>query len=87
MISRMITISSRAGFHLRPVGDLCNEAMKYKCRIHFRYRGVTANVKSVLSVLGAGVRGGSEIELICEGEGEKEAFQRMIELIEGGFGE
>ena len=45
------------------------------------------NAKSVLSVLGACIKKGDEIELTCEGEDEEEAMRAMVEAIEGGLGE
>ena len=75
------------GLHLRPAGNLCKEAMKYKSKITFEYRGNTANAKSVLSVLGACIKSGDEITLICEGEDEREALQSLIAYIESGLGE
>ena len=39
------------------------------------------------SVLGACVKCGDEIELICEGADEKEALETITELINGGLGE
>lgn len=44
------------GFHLRPAGILCKIAMNYKSKVQFQFNSVTANAKSVLSVLGAGVK-------------------------------
>ena len=56
--------------------------------ITFKYGGENvANAKSVLSVLGACVKSGDEIELICEGEDEETALREMIALIESGLGE
>ena len=46
----------------------------FKSRIQFRIGNTVANAKSVLSVLGACVKSGDEIEFICEGEDEKEAL-------------
>ena len=48
---------------------------------------VAANAKSVLSVLGACVKSGDEIELICDGEDEEEAMKDMVEAVEDGLGE
>ena len=45
------------------------------------------NAKSVLSVLGAGVRSGDEVEIVCDGEDEEEALSALIELVKTGFGE
>ena len=87
MVSQKVKISNPTGLHLRPAGILCMEAMKYKARISFRFRDHTANAKSVLSVLGACVKNGSEIELMCDGEDEQEALEAMIKVIENGLGE
>lgn len=87
MVSRKIVIQSPSGLHLRPAGLLCKEAMKFKSRIIFQSKGTTVNVKSVLSVLGAGIKGGSEIELICDGEDEREALEILIGIIKSGLGE
>ena len=87
VLSQAIKIKNPTGLHLRPAGNLCKEAMKFKSKITFEYRGNTANAKSVLSVLGACIKSGDEITLICEGEDEREALQSLIAYIERGLGE
>ena len=87
MLSQAIKIKNPTGLHLRPAGNLCKEAMKFKSKITFEYIGNTANAKSVLSVLGACIKSGDEITLICEGEDEREALQSLIAYIESGLGE
>lgn len=88
MVSRKVQIKNPTGLHLRPAGIFCQEAMKYQSRVTFRYGDDgTANAKSVLSVLGACVKSGDEIELICEGEDEASALEALVALIEDGFGE
>ena len=87
MLSQAIKIMNPTGLHLRPAGNLCKEAMKYKSKITFEYRGNTANAKSVLSVLGACIKFGDEIEFVCEGDGEDEALKAMVEAVESGLGE
>ena len=66
MVSKKVTVKNPTGLHLRPAGILCNEAMKYQSQITFVYDGGMANAKSVLSVLGACVKCGNEIELTCK---------------------
>ncbi len=87
MVSQKVTIKNPTGLHLRPAGILCKEAMQFKAHVSFRYRENTANAKSVLSVLGACIKSGDEIELVCDGEDEKEALAALIAAIEGGLGE
>ena len=88
MVSQKVKIKNQTGLHLRPAGVLCKNAIEYTSVITFKYGGENvANAKSVLSVLGACVKSGDEIELICEGEDEETALREMIALIESGLGE
>jgi len=87
MVTQKTTIKNPTGLHLRPAGLFCKTAVQFKSRITFQHRDTTANAKSVLSVLGACIKRGDEIELICEGEDENEALQAMVKIIEDGLGE
>ena len=87
MVSQKVVITNPTGLHLSPAGILCKEATQFKSLITFTFRDNTANAKSVLSVLGACVKCGDEIELICDGEDEAEALETLVEVIESGFGE
>lgn len=87
MVSQKVTIKNPTGLHLRPAGILCKEAMNFQSVVTFNYRGNTANAKSVLSVLGACIKSGDEIELVCEGEDETKALQSLVQIIDNGLGE
>ena len=88
MVKKKIAIMNPTGLHLRPAGIFCNMASRFKCKITFNYDDNTnANAKSVLSVLGACIKRGDEIEIVCEGEDEEEALAAMIGVIEDGLGE
>lgn len=82
MVSKVITVDSTLGIHLRPAGAMCETAVKYNSRIVFEYaNGKTANAKSVISILASGVKCGEEIKLIAEGNDEEEA----LEAVAGAF--
>ena len=87
MVSQKVIIKNPTGLHLRPAGNLCKEAMQYKSLITFTFRESTANAKSVLSVLGACVKCGDEIEIFCDGVDEEEALASIVKAIEEGLGE
>jgi phosphocarrier protein len=87
MVSQKVTIVNPTGLHLRPAGILCKEAMQFKSHITFHYKENVANAKSVLSVLGACIKSGDEIELVCDGEDEDEALKTVVMAIESGLGE
>ncbi len=87
MVSQKVIIKNPTGLHLRPAGILCKEAMKFKSLVTFKFRDNIANAKSVLSVLGACVKCGDEIEITCEGEDEEDALKTLVGAIESGLGE
>ncbi len=87
MVSKKVTIKNPTGLHLRPAGILCKRAMEFQSQITFEFENTTANAKSVLSVLGACVKAGDEIELICSGADEEEALESLVSAIEEGLGE
>ncbi len=87
MVSEKVVIKNPTGLHLRPAGVLCKEAMNYASSITFRFENITANAKSVLSVLGACIKTGDELEFICEGTDEKEALEAIVTIVKNGLGE
>ena len=87
MVTRTATIHDEAGLHLKPAARFCEEALKYKSTVTFTFGNTTANAKSVLSVLGACVKKGDEIEIVCNGEDEQEAIDGLCRVIEEGLGD
>ena len=69
MLSQAIKIMNPTGLHLRPAGNLCKEAMKYKSKITFEYRGNTANAKSVLFTICIQCRGPTTPATPCDATG------------------
>ena len=87
MVSEKVVLKNPTGLHLRPAGVLCKEAMNYASSITFRCGNVTANAKSVLSVLAACIKTGDELEFICEGPDEEEALKAIVNVVKSGLGE
>ena len=85
MLKQKVTVKNQTGLHLRPAGILCRTAMLYKSHISLKHGDTTANAKSVLAVLGAGVKTGDELEITCEGMDEQEAMEAMVNLFESGL--
>ena len=85
MVAQKVKIINPTGLQVRPAGQLCHEADRFKCRVTLEYRGNEANAKSMLSVLGACIKSGDEITLICDGEGEDEALAHLVACIEAGL--
>ena len=87
MVKAKVTIKNTSGLHLRPAGILFNEAVKYQSQITFSHKNNVSNAQSVLSVLGACIKCGDELEFICEGKDEEEALSAMLKAVNDGLGE
>jgi len=85
VVAKKVRIVNPTGLQVRPAGELCKEADKFKCKVTLEYKGNEANAKSVLSVLGACIKFGDEINLVCDGEGEEEALAHIAACIEAGL--
>ena len=85
MVSGTVVVRNESGLHLKPAARFCDEALKYRSTITFTFANMTANAKSVLSVLGACVKSGDEIEIVCNGADEEEALANLCKLISEGL--
>ena len=78
----IIKIRDIASMHLRPATKLGKIACQYKCSIKLVSGNISANAKSIISLLGAWVKFGDEIELICDGPDEEEAYEMIKQSLE-----
>ena len=87
MISKTLTVVNPSGLHLRPAGVLSQTAMRFKSDVIIECGEKRIIAKSVLNVMAAGIKCGTEINLICDGVDEEEALNAMSAAIESGLGE
>ena len=87
MLSKTLTIVNPSGLHLRPAGVLSQTAMKFKCDVLIECGEKRIIAKSVLNVMAAGIKSGTVINLICDGEDEAAAMETLSQAIESGLGE
>ena len=83
MITGQVKIRDMSSLHLRPATKISKVACQYKSSIKLSSGSTVANVKSIISLLGACVKFGDEVELSCEGEDEKAAFEEIKGMLEG----
>ena len=87
MVERKVTVVNPTGLHHRPAGLLCQTSMKFDSKVMIFYKEKEINAKSVLNVMAAGIKSGTEITLICDGEDEAAAMETVSKAIESGLGE
>ncbi len=87
MVTKKVTVMNAQGFHMRPAGVFAGEMGKFQSEITLLHNGQSVNAKSLMSIIAACIKCGSEVEIICEGNDEQQALDRAVALIESGFGE
>ncbi|WP_343553912.1 HPr family phosphocarrier protein [Pantoea sp.] len=87
MIKENIRVVNSTGLHARPAATLIKAVKKYQSSVMLVNNGKTIELKGLMSVLGAGVKGNSNIEIICEGSDEHDAMSEIKGLFASGFGE
>ena len=87
MVSQKITIDNPQGLHMRPASVFAKGVAKFQSDVNIIYNGKSTNGKSLLNIIGACIKCGSEIEIQCDGPDEEDALKTAVELIESGLGE
>ena len=87
MVSKKVTLVNAQGFHMRPASLFASAMGKYSSKVTIKFNGNEYNGKSLLNIMAACIRCGSEIELVCDGADESEALAEATQLIEGGLGD
>lgn len=87
MVSKQLVLTNPNGFHMRPATVFANAMGKFQSDITIKFNGTNYNAKSLLNIIAACIKCGSEIEIICSGDDEKEALDEAVKLIESGLGE
>jgi len=82
LVRQELTITNPTGFHARPAALLVARAGKSKSSVTIIHNDKKVNAKSMLNLLGAGIRQGATITLLVEGEDEAETLAELVRLIE-----
>ncbi|MGN8897099.1 HPr family phosphocarrier protein [Flavonifractor sp. HCP28S3_F3] len=87
MVSAHTKVVNPQGMHMRPAQLFVNTMAKYKSDVTIIFGDKTINAKSIMHLMAACIKQGSEIEIQCSGEQEAEALKAAVELVESGLGE
>ncbi len=87
MKTEKVVLENETGLHARPASELAKLASKFKCNVKINANGKTIDAKSILSIMSAGVKAKTEIEIECDGEDEENAIKEIVEAFKNKFGE
>lgn len=87
MVSKKVTVINKQGFHMRPAKDFVAAMAKFKSDINLVVGGKGVNGKSIMNIMAACIKCGTEVEVCCNGEDEQAMLDKAVEMIESGLGE
>lgn len=87
MLTQQIEIVNKLGLHARASSKLVQLANSFKANIFIERNGRKANAKSIMSLMMLAAAKGSMVNLICNGEDEQLAQEKIVELFANRFGE
>lgn len=89
MVERTLLIRQRLGLHARAAAKLVRVASAFQSQVQLRrlHGDVTADAKSILSVLMLAAGRGTELQAIADGVDEEAAMDAIAQLFADGFGE
>lgn len=85
--SEPIVILNPAGLHARPAAVLVNAAKQFSAKVKIARNDREVNAKSVVGVMGLGVKHNDTVVLKAEGDDAATAVATLAELVRSGLGE
>ena len=87
MVTAKTKLVNPQGMHMRPAQLFVNTMAKYKSDVTIIFNGKSINAKSIMHLMAACIKQGSEIEIRCSGDREEECLKAAVALVEAGLGE
>ena len=87
MVSKKVKVVNSEGFHMRTASNFAAAMGKYSSDVKIEVNNMEVNAKSVMNLIAACIKFGTEINIVCDGEDEQEALNEAVSMVESGFGE
>ncbi|MGN7409492.1 MULTISPECIES: phosphocarrier protein HPr [unclassified Sporosarcina] len=81
MEKKTYTITSSEGLHARPCSMLVSAVTPFKSEVTITYKERTANLKSIMGVMGMGIESGAQVEITADGADESEAIAKVDDIM------
>jgi phosphocarrier protein HPr len=85
MVAFQVTVETEGGLHARPASILVNKANQYRAAVKISKGDNTAEAKSILNLMKLSVKKGDVLNVVVEGEDEKEAAEAIKQLFAANF--
>ena len=85
MVSKVLTIKTENGLHVRPAGALVSICRPFDADVVLKFNETEYNLKSVLGIVSAGIKNGDSVEFICVGAEAIEVMEAIEKAVESGL--
>ena len=88
MVSKTVTVINAEGMHMRPAGIIAKAAKAHTdSEIIMKVGDKQIKATAVMQIMAAGIKKGTNVELIVSGGNEQSVLQEFVGMFEEGFGE
>ncbi len=87
MVSAVTKVCNPMGMHMRPAQLFIKTVTPFKSNITLVVNGKEINGKSIMNLMAACIKQGTELEIKCDGPDEDAMLKAVVELIDSGLGE
>ena len=88
MVSKMVKVVNAEGMHMRPAGLIAKAVKAYPdSEVIMKANGKEIKAKSVMQIMAAGIKSGTDVEIVVTGGSEQAVLDELVKMFEDGFGE
>ncbi len=84
-VEKTVPVINPLGLHARAAAQLVRLTARMKCEVLLECDGQEVNAKSIMGVLTLAASQGTQVRIVCDGEGAQEALDEVVKLFEAGF--
>lgn len=87
MITKKVKVTNKEGMHMRPASIISQNLASFKSEIDIIYLDSAYNAKSIMHLMNAPIKYGSELTICCNGSDEEQALDWLDNFIQSGMGD
>ena len=88
MLTKVVKVVNAEGMHMRPAGIIAKAAKAHPdSEVIMKANGKEIKAKAVMQIMAAGIKKGTDVEIVVTGGDEQAVLDEFVKMFEDGFGE
>lgn len=88
MLTKAVKVVNAEGMHMRPAGIIAKAAKAHPdSEVIMKANGKEIKAKAVMQIMAAGIKKGTDVEIVVTGGDEQAVLDEFVKMFEDGFGE